>query len=47
MIQGIHHALFVLGGITILSTIVFRELRSNDGWTTSQHRIEQHAEHAG
>jgi hypothetical protein len=25
MIHGIHHAFFVLGGITILSTIVFRE----------------------
>jgi EmrB/QacA subfamily drug resistance transporter len=42
MIQGIHRAFFVLGGITILSTIVFRELRNTDGATTSQHRVLQH-----
>ena len=47
MVHGIHYAFFVLGGITILSTIVFRELRSTDGETTSQHKILQHAEHAG
>jgi MFS family permease len=31
MINGIHHAFFVLGGLTILSTIVFKGLRRNDG----------------
>ena len=44
MIHGIHSAVFVLGGITILSTIVFRELKSTDGSTTSQHKILQHSE---
>jgi EmrB/QacA subfamily drug resistance transporter len=41
MIQGIHHGLFVLGGITVLSAIVFQELRSTDGETTSRHKILQ------
>ncbi len=44
MIQGIHRAFFVLGGITVLSTIVFRELRSTDGDTTSRHKVLQHAD---
>jgi EmrB/QacA subfamily drug resistance transporter len=43
MIRGIHHAFFVLGGLTVLSTIVFRELKSADGDTVSQHKILQHA----
>jgi EmrB/QacA subfamily drug resistance transporter len=43
MIHGIHYAFFVLGGITILSTIVFRELRSTDGASTSQHKVLEHA----
>jgi len=37
MIRGIHKAFFVLGGLTILSTIVFRELKSGDGDNVSQH----------
>jgi EmrB/QacA subfamily drug resistance transporter len=44
MIHGIHRAFFVLGGITVLSTIVFRELRSSDGETTSQHKVLEHAD---
>jgi MFS family permease len=44
MIHGIHSAVFILGAITILSTIVFRELKSMDGSTTSQHKILQHSE---
>jgi hypothetical protein len=44
MIQGIHRAFFILGGITLLSTIVFRELKSTDGDTTSQHKVLQHAD---
>jgi EmrB/QacA subfamily drug resistance transporter len=44
MIHGIHSAVFVLGGITILSTIVFRELRSTDGSATSQHKTLEHSE---
>jgi MFS family permease len=43
MIHGIHSALFVLGGITVLSTIVFRELKSMDGAATSQHKVLEHA----
>jgi hypothetical protein len=39
MIRGVHHAFFVLGGLTVLSTIVFRELKSTDGDTVSQHKI--------
>ena len=31
MIHGIHRAFFVLGGMTILSTLVFRELKRGDG----------------
>ena len=37
MIHGIHLAFLVLGGVTVLSTIVFYELKSDDGATTSQH----------
>jgi EmrB/QacA subfamily drug resistance transporter len=43
MIHGIHRAFFVLGGITVLSTIVFRGLKSADGATTSQHKVLEHA----
>jgi MFS family permease len=39
MIHGIHKALFVLGGSTIVSTIVFRSLRRGDGDAVSQHKI--------
>ena len=41
-IHGIHRAFFVLGGMTILSTIVFRELKRGDGEAVSQ-RKELHA----
>jgi EmrB/QacA subfamily drug resistance transporter len=41
-IHGIHRALFVLGGMTILSTIAFRELKRGDGEAVSQ-RKELHA----
>ena len=44
MIHGIHSAVCVLGGITVLSTIVFRGLRSDDGSMTSQHKTLEHAE---
>src|SRR5579863_7555804 len=42
MILGIHRGFFVLGGITVLSTIVFGKLKSTDGDTTSRH-VLQHA----
>jgi hypothetical protein len=38
-IHGIHTALMVLGGFTILSTVIFRHLRSGDGENVSQHKI--------
>jgi MFS family permease len=43
MIHGIHHAFFVLGGLTVFSTIIFRELKSTDGAVTSQHKKAQPA----
>jgi EmrB/QacA subfamily drug resistance transporter len=43
MIHGVHYAFFVLGGITVLSTLVFRELKSGDGAATSQHKVLEHA----
>jgi EmrB/QacA subfamily drug resistance transporter len=43
MIRGIHKAFLVLGGLTLLSTIVFRELKNTDGAAVSQHKILQHA----
>jgi EmrB/QacA subfamily drug resistance transporter len=40
MIGGIHQAFLVLGVATIVSTIVFRGLKSDDGDAVSQHRVE-------
>jgi EmrB/QacA subfamily drug resistance transporter len=42
MIHGIHQAFFVLGGWTILSALVFRELKNDDGETVSLHKVLQH-----
>ena len=39
MIHGIHLAFLFLGGLTILSTIVFRELKAEDGDAVSQQRV--------
>ena len=39
MIHGVHQAFIVLGGLTVLSTIVFRELKNNDGDNVSQHNV--------
>ena len=35
-IQGVHRAFFVLGGMTLLSTIIFGELKKGDGDAVSQ-----------
>jgi EmrB/QacA subfamily drug resistance transporter len=43
MIQGIHKAFLVLGGLNVLSAIIFRELRNDDGDVVSQHKLVQHA----
>ena len=42
MIRGIHHAFLVLGGLTVLSAIVFRELKKEDGDAVSLHKVPQH-----
>ena len=44
MIQGIHKAFLVLGAMTILSTLIFSELKSGDGDSVSQHKALQHRE---
>jgi EmrB/QacA subfamily drug resistance transporter len=43
MIHGIHKGFFVLGGMTILSTVIFSGLKSGDGDNVSQHG-QGHAE---
>jgi EmrB/QacA subfamily drug resistance transporter len=37
-IQGVHRAFFVLGGMTLVSTFVFRGLKRGDGDAVSQHK---------
>jgi EmrB/QacA subfamily drug resistance transporter len=39
MIQGIHRAFLALGGWTIISTLIFRELKGEDGDSVSQHKL--------
>jgi MFS family permease len=39
MIHGIHRALIALGILTIVSTVVFRSLRSGDGDDVSLHKV--------
>jgi len=39
MIHGIHQALAVLGGFTILSTLIFHRLKSGDGSSVSQQKV--------
>jgi EmrB/QacA subfamily drug resistance transporter len=43
MIHGIHEAFLVLGALTVLSTLIFSDLKSGDGDNVSQHNIV-HAE---
>ncbi|HEX3682885.1 MAG TPA: DHA2 family efflux MFS transporter permease subunit [Bryobacteraceae bacterium] len=38
-IHGIHEAFIALGVFTVLSTAIFRELRSGDGANVSQHKV--------
>ncbi len=40
-ISGIHRAFLVLGAMTVVSTLIFRELRAGDGATVSQ-GVDQH-----
>jgi EmrB/QacA subfamily drug resistance transporter len=37
-IRGVHHAFYVLGAMTIISTIVFRKLKRDDGNSVSTHK---------
>jgi EmrB/QacA subfamily drug resistance transporter len=37
IVHGIHSALLALGGLTVLSALIFRELRAEDGASVSQH----------
>ncbi len=39
MVHGLHHALVALGGLTILSALVFRDLRAGDGERVSHHTL--------
>lgn len=39
MIGGLHKAFFCLGGLTIISAGVFRELKRTDGASVSQHNV--------
>jgi EmrB/QacA subfamily drug resistance transporter len=40
MLHGVHLALLTLGALTIVSTVVFGELRSGDGDAVSRHKAE-------
>ena len=42
MIHGIHKAFLMLGGLTVLSAVIFRELRPNDGDSVSRHKVVEH-----
>ncbi|MGA2029957.1 MAG: DHA2 family efflux MFS transporter permease subunit [Verrucomicrobiota bacterium] len=44
MIRGIHDAFLILGGWTVVSSIIFCELKNDDGDTLSLHKVLQHAE---
>ena len=43
MIHGIHTAFIILGAFTLLSSLIFQELKNNDGDTLSLHKALQHA----
>jgi EmrB/QacA subfamily drug resistance transporter len=42
MIEGIHRAFLVLGGWTVLSTLIFGGLQAGDGDNVSQHQLVHH-----
>jgi MFS family permease len=44
MIHGIHQAFIVLGGLTVLSALIFRELKDTDGDAVSLRRVPEHVE---
>ena len=40
MVHGIHLAMLLLGSMTIVSTVVFSQLKGNDGDAVSRHKTE-------
>lgn len=44
MTHGIHLSLLVLGGVTVLSALIFAGLRRDDGEAVSQHKLARRAE---
>ena len=44
MIQGVHKAFLALGGLTVLSTMIFRELKPGDGDTITRSKVTPPAE---
>ena len=42
MIHGIHEAFLCLGGLTVLSALIFRDLKSHDGDAVSRGSAIQH-----
>jgi EmrB/QacA subfamily drug resistance transporter len=44
MVHGIHLSLLVLGGVTVLSALIFAGLRADDGQAVSQHKLAQRAD---
>jgi MFS family permease len=39
IIHGLHRAFLIMGGLTIVSTLLFRQLRDDDGNAVSQHKV--------
>jgi EmrB/QacA subfamily drug resistance transporter len=42
MIRGIHHAFLCLGALTVLSSIIFHELKTEDGDRVTGHNVQEH-----
>jgi len=40
IVHGIHEAFLCLGALTIVSALVFRELKPDDGDNVSRHKVE-------
>ncbi len=44
MVDGIHSALICMGGLTIVSTLIFWNLEPEDGDSVSQHKVVEHVD---
>jgi hypothetical protein len=42
MIHGIHRAFLAMGVLTLVSTLIFAELKKDDGASVSQHKVMPH-----